>query len=246
MASYQVHLTCSTLVGAAYGSLAIWYWDFDWGTVLVGAGLTAIGGVLPDLDSDSGIPIRELFGLAATVSALILARRVFVSGAFTMEQSLAVMGGVYLFVRYCLSGLFKKLTVHRGMFHSIPAMFIAGLAIYLMYGSSNERIRIYLSVGVMFGFLSHLILDELYSVDFMGITLKLNKYAGSALKFYSKSWPATLTCYSTLIALAFVTLVEDGQSPQKVLNEVVQKVRQVNISGDKSGIQIRNYLGGTQ
>ena len=47
-------------------------------------------------------------------------------------------------------------------------------------------------------FLSHLVLDEFYSVDFMGVTIRFNKYAGSALKFFSPSWGATLTTYVLL------------------------------------------------
>ena len=55
----------------------------------------------------------------------------------------------------------------------------------------------------MIGFLSHLVLDELYSVDFTGARLKLNKFAGSAVKFWSPSWPATLVCYAILGALGW-------------------------------------------
>src|SRR5438132_1108943 len=58
--------------------------------------------------------------------------------------------------------------------------------------------------GVMIGFLSHLVLDELYSVDFMGARIKLNKFAGSAVKFWSPSWPATAVCYALLGALGML------------------------------------------
>src|SRR5439155_501532 len=89
-------------------------------------------------------------------------------------------------------------TVHRGMFHSIPAVLIAGLLIYLFYPSHDDNLRLYLGGAVMLGFLSHLVLDELCSVDFMGMRLRLNKFAGSALKFGSPSWSATVTCYLIL------------------------------------------------
>jgi cyanate permease len=56
----------------------------------------------------------------------------------------------------------------------------------------------------MLGFLSHLVLDELYSVDFMGSRLRLSKHAGRPLKLFSKSWPATLTTYLLLALLAFL------------------------------------------
>jgi hypothetical protein len=62
----------------------------------------------------------------------------------------------------------------------------------------------------MIGFLSHLVLDELSSINFMGFTVKLNKYAGSALKLFSPSWAATATTYVVLVALAFVACLEAG------------------------------------
>ena len=209
MAGYRTHLGTSAVLGALYGSAGIIVWDLDWGIVFLGAGLTALGGLLPDLDSDSGVPIRELFSLSAAAAPFLLYTRLS-NTVFNMEQTLVVLGGVYLFIRYGLSSLVKRVTVHRGIFHSIPAMFVAGLAVYLLYSSSSYNYRIYLAVGTMLGFLSHLVLDEIYSVDFMGLQLKLNKYAGSALKFYSPSWKANGICYAILLALVFLCLVESS------------------------------------
>jgi hypothetical protein len=198
MASYRGHLAFAGALGAAYGSLALFEWNWDWGPVLVAAGLTTLGGLLPDLDSDSGVPVRELFGISAAVAPFLLFKRVYAHCQESTEQTLVILAAVYLFIRYVLAGTFKRFTVHRGMFHSLPAMLIAGLATYLLYPSDNPRLRVFLAGAVMLGFLSHLVLDELYSVDFMGAHLRLNRYAGSALKLVSKSWPATLTTYLLL------------------------------------------------
>jgi hypothetical protein len=203
MASYRGHLTFAGLLGAGYGSLALLEGNWDWGTVLIAAGLTTLGGLLPDLDSDSGVPVRELFGVAAAVTPILLFDRVKSLCQQSTEQTVVVLAATYLFIRYVLSYLFKSFTVHRGMFHSIPALVIAGLATYLVYPSGDVGRRIFLSGAVMIGFLSHLILDEIYSVDFMGVRLRLNKYAGSALKLVSKSWPATLTTYLLLALLVW-------------------------------------------
>jgi len=40
----------------------------------------------------------------------------------------------------------------------------------------------FLAVGAMIGFLSHLVLDELCSVDLNGWCRRLNQFAGSAVK----------------------------------------------------------------
>jgi|SRR5579875_127279 hypothetical protein len=203
MASYRGHLTFAGLLGAGYGSLALLEGNGDWGPALIAAGLTTLGGLLPDLDSDSGVPVRELFGAAAAVVPILLFDRVKDLCQQSTEQTLFVLAVLYLFIRYVLSYIFKSFTVHRGMFHSVPALLIAGLATYLLYPSDDVRRRLFLSGATMLGFLSHLILDEIYSVDFLGARLHPNKYAGSALKFFSKSWLATLTTYLLLGFLAW-------------------------------------------
>lgn len=214
MASYRGHLTFAGLLGAGYGSLSLLEWGYDWGPALIAAGLTALGGLLPDLDSDSGVPVRELFGVSAAVAPILLYRRVNAQCGNSIEQTLVVLAAIYLVIRYGLSQVFKRFTVHRGMFHSIPALLIAGLTTYLLYPSDDPHLRFFLSGAVMLGFLSHLVLDELYSVDFMGARLHLNKYAGSAVKLVSKSWPATITAYLLLALLGWRAWVEWIERPR--------------------------------
>jgi hypothetical protein len=208
MASYRGHIAVASVLGGVYGAAGSLWLGLDWGPVFLGAGLTAIGGLMPDLDSDSGVPVRELFSLAAVMTPLLLVRRLHHAG-LTPEQILAMMAGLYVLVRYGGAALFKRITVHRGMFHSLPAMLIAGLLIYLGDHRGEPRVRLFLAGGVMLGFLSHLVLDEIYSVDLSGRKLlRLNKYAGTAVKLYSPSWMATLTCYSLLASLAWVAWKE--------------------------------------
>lgn len=203
MASYRGHLMFSSALGAAYGSIGVYRLHYDWGEALLGAGLAAVGGLLPDLDSDSGVPVRELFGLAAALIPLMLYSSIRSNG-YSVEQTFVLLGGVYILIRYFLSNIFRRWTVHRGMFHSVPAMLISGLVTFLIYHSPNMTLRYFLSVGVMVGFLSHLVLDEVYSVDFMGVAIRLNKYAGSAVKLFSPSILATVTCYVLLGGFGFL------------------------------------------
>jgi hypothetical protein len=93
-------------------------------------------------------------------------------------------------------------------------MFIAGLLVFLGYDTPATWLRTYLAFGVMLGFLSHLVLDEMYSVDFMGFRVKISKSAGSALKLYSPSWSATVACYLFLGGLLFAAWVRlDPHTP---------------------------------
>ena len=210
MASYREHLMFSSVLGCGYAGFGSLCLNMDWGTSFLAAGLGTVGGLLPDLDSNSGKPIRELFGLAAAVLPFLLFEtfKQRYPDAEDLEKPLVMAGAAYVGVRYGLSRIFKRITVHRGMFHSIPAILIAGLIAFLLYRTPLLPRRLFVAGSVALGFFSHLVLDEIYSVDFMGGKIRLNKYAGSALKFWSKSLPATLVCYGILCGLLYLVWVQ--------------------------------------
>lgn len=207
MASYRGHLAFSASLGFVYGGLARSQLEFDPSTAFVGAALTTVGGLLPDLDSDSSVPVREMFSLAAVLTPLLMWRRLM-NANFSDEDLFLLMAGVYVTIRYGIARIFKHLTVHRGMFHSIPGMLISGLVVYLCYQHPSMRTRLFLALAVMIGFLSHLVLDELCSVDFQGVTIKLNKYAGSAVKFFSPSATGTVCAYGILMGLGYLAVLD--------------------------------------
>lgn len=202
MASWRGHITFSTGLGLAYAAGSWWQLGVDWPIACVGGLLTAVGGLLPDLDSDSGVPVRELSHLAAAIVPFILLRRVAGLG-ISPEQAILAIGGSYLFVRYVLTNIFRKMTVHRGMFHSIPAMLITGLLVFVGLDHPAIESRLFFSIGVMLGFLSHLVLDEICSVDLNGVVPKLKDSAGTAVKFWSSSLPATAFTYIVLAGLGY-------------------------------------------
>lgn len=208
MASYRGHLMFASVLGGAYGATGLWRFDFDWGPVCLAAGLTTVGGLAPDLDSDSSVPVRELFSLVAVVVPFLLFNRLEDRHHLSPERTLVILGVLYVVIRYGVSRVFKRYTVHRGMFHSIPGMLIAGLAVYLLYHSPDFWQRVYLAGGAMLGFLSHLVLDEIYSVDFMGLRVRLNQFSGSALKFMSPSGTATAVAYGILAGLSVATWID--------------------------------------
>jgi membrane-bound metal-dependent hydrolase YbcI (DUF457 family) len=211
MAGFRTHITVSSLCGVAYGGFAVQPLGYPIEAAFLAAGITAVGGMLPDLDSDSGVPVREMFGLAAAVIPMMFVRRMTHAGMST-EGVLASLLFGYIFIRYFVSNLFKRFTVHRGMYHSIPAMFVAGLCVYLAYHSPDRHIRILLGCGVMIGFASHLILDEIWSVNWYGVKPKLKASAGTALKFGSSSLPATAGCYLLLGGLLYLAYLDYTQS----------------------------------
>lgn len=207
MASFRGHLTFSASLGATLGALAYWQLGFDVGSSCLAAGLTAVGGMLPDLDSDSGVPVREMFNLAGVIIPLVLLRRL-VELRLDVDEILVTLALMYLGIRYGGRALFKRITVHRGMFHSIPGMLIAGMLTFIGYHHPDPAPRTLLAAAVMIGFLSHLLLDEVCAVDLRGLKPRLNQFAGSALKFRSKSTWATALSYALVVLLGIITFFE--------------------------------------
>ncbi len=201
MASFRGHLATAAGLGAVYGGVAYWRLGTGLGMSAIAAGLTTVGGLLPDLDSDSSVPHRTLFRLAA-IGAVFLTLQHLLTMYYSIFEGAMILAGTYLAVRYVVATVFRFLTVHRGMFHSIPAMLIVGLGLYLLYGHYPLRDRLFVAGAGMLGFLSHLLLDEFCAVDFQGARLK--KPFGSAMKLYSPSWSATTFCYFLLITLGLL------------------------------------------
>ena len=101
-----------------------------------------------------------------------------------------------------------KLSVHRGMFHSIPALLIASELTFLFYRHSDVNVRLMMAGGVATGFLSHLVLDELYSVQWDGTKIKIKRSAGTAMKFMGKHVAANAFAYGLLFFLSYAVLVK--------------------------------------
>jgi len=164
--------------------------------------------MLPDLDSDSGVPARETIGFTAAVVPLLLMNR-FHQFGLTIEQMLLAGVPVYLFIRFGLGTLLKEFTVHRGMFHSIPAMLLSGMITFLISDSGSIQHRALKGIAVSLGYLSHLVLDEIWSVEVSLAGSRLKSSSGTALKFFSKNAAANAMCWGLLILVGF-SVYEDA------------------------------------
>lgn len=199
MADFKTHISTSTFCGVIYGGAGIAL-GVPWETSLLGGGLCAVAGMLPDLDSDSGIPLRETSMLLAAIAPMMLLHR-FEQLGLTHEQLVLAAATVYFLIRFVLVEIFKRYTVHRGMWHSYPAAAIAGLATFLLVSNDEVGLRMFKAGGVVLGFMSHLVLDELWSIERGRVGWRLKKSAGTALKFHSKSSWANVSTYGKLIVL---------------------------------------------
>ncbi len=196
MANFQTH--CTVAAGGSIVATAVCVQsgmaDHTQGLLLISLGTLA--GILPDIDSDHSIPTRLVFNVISF--AVAIGSLFALLGQVNLLYLLGISLISALFVRYIAYALFAGITEHRGLFHSLPAA--------LLFGLSTVSIGIHMlgwslhfawlaAAFVSGGYLLHLLLDEIYSVNFMGSTLK--KSFGSALTLFTRSsWLSYLLLYA--------------------------------------------------
>ncbi len=226
MADFQTHITTSTVLGIAGGLAAHAFYEVPLPSCILAGGLCSVAGMLPDLDSDSGVPLRESVAFAAAIIPVMLLER-FAKWGFGFEATILVSAILYLVVRFGFAEALKNYTVHRGMFHSIPAALIAAELTFLIFDNENVSLR-FLNAGAVFtGFMSHLILDELWSVDVNWGMVRFKNSFGSALKFWGDNAWANFTTYGKLVLLtmlmtrdpAWNNVVEPWMTGRPILNQ---------------------------
>lgn len=228
MADFKTHITVSTGVGIAYGLLGYSQFQLPVGTCVIAGGLCSVSGMLPDLDSDSGIPIRETKAFTSAVIPMLMIERFERMGM--SHASMALVGGaIYFLLRFVVWNLFKRYTKHRGMWHSIPAAMIAGLLAFLVCSSQDVSIRMFRAWAVFLGFMSHLVMDELYSVDLNGRTLK--RSFGTAMKFFGNNAWANVFTYLKL-GLFGMLAINDPMLQESLQQQQIQLPQYAQVAID--------------
>jgi hypothetical protein len=218
MANFNTHLTVATSIS---GALALGLLVTELAaakTVFFYWLLGTIGGILPDIDAPHSIPARLLF----TVSGIVLASLLVASqlNQFSWVELILLWIITFMGCRYGLLKLFAQLTSHRGQFHSIFAALLFGLSTTVIaYQNLVVRARAAWLAGgfVIMGYLIHLLLDEIYSVDITQQRLK--KSFGSAFKLADTRHKfSTLLLILANIVLLLWTPGLDKTSHQVYLN----------------------------
>ncbi len=142
-----------------------------------------VGSLLPDIDSNKSKAIELAFTLFAMLSTVLM---IFVQVKhYSLIEMFIMAGFLFVVLRYGVIEIFRRASIHRGMLHSIPAGVIWGLGTVILvkhiFYIDNFIAWIY-GIMVTFGYLVHLILDEVYSVDLKN--RKIKKSFGTALKLY--------------------------------------------------------------
>lgn len=207
MASFRTHIVVGIAAGYAAGSVAaVNHWHHGDSTPFFMFIASFIGSFLPDLDSDSGKPLNIVFDLASFTGACIAFYYCIRQSDLPLYYRIGIPPLVAVIIRYGILRIFRKFTVHRGIFHSIPAAAVTILAVvcFLRFSAMAAIDILAVSLAAGAGFVSHLILDELYSVGFDGMLFKPKSSLGSSLALSAPSVSVTFAAYLVLGILLFV------------------------------------------
>ncbi|WP_106475608.1 metal-dependent hydrolase [Phytohalomonas tamaricis] len=199
MANFRTHLIVAALGGAITAGLG-WHAGFwSWPEMASITGLTSLGGILPDIDADQSRSIRLIFTLFAVLA--VIASVIILQPLLSPSYLVATGGGVYVAVRYVASAVFKRFTIHRGIWHSLLAGLLGSFAITALSYRGFDQPAVqawYQGAALLLGVLIHLLLDECYSIDLVGSRLK--RSFGTAFKLFDYKTPATAVMMIVVMA----------------------------------------------
>lgn len=185
MANFTTHIAIGTVVSGALATLTLAA-DVVAPQNLVAVTLAgALGSVLPDIDLKDSRPSRAMFaGLAIFASFAVLFNA---ATHYSIAELWLLWLGTLVLVRYGLHAVFHRFAVHRGIWHSILAAVFCSVvtAIIFRYLLGKPDGVSWLAAAFMFvGYITHLTLDEIYSVDVMDTRIKSS--FGTALKLFDR------------------------------------------------------------
>lgn len=237
MASFSVHTSVAMLAsGFAATGLMVGGLISEHQAILYFI-LGTIGGLLPDIDSDSSNSLKIAFTLISSLIGFLVL--FYLVSRYSIVELCLIWLGLFLSIRYGVLWVFIRLSVHRGIFHSIPASALFGLgtvAVAYHGFSFNPYISWMAGAFISFGYLIHLVLDELYSVNLTGVRLK--RSFGTALKLFSwKHWGASILLYASTV-LAYYLAPDIQPFSEVMFNEQSYKRMHEKLMPTESWFQL--------
>ncbi|WP_462322070.1 metal-dependent hydrolase [Halochromatium sp.] len=205
MANFRSHLTVGALVSgvAAFASYGEGLSNAVETQALFVLGTAA--SLLPDIDADDSKPVRGLFNIVGIVVGFMVAFRL--AGRVGLFEQVGIWLGSALLIAFPLRWAFAKLTVHRGIWHTLLMAIVITLTVTVVADSLLRLgpVLAWLAGGfVLLGYFTHLTLDEVASVDLLDRRVK--RSFGTALKPLSlRAWPWSLVLMGLTVLLIGLT-----------------------------------------
>ena len=205
MANFPTHIAVGTVVSGALATVTVAADLVAPENIVVVTLAGVLGSVLPDIDLKESRPARAMFaGLGVFFSFVVLFS---LERKYSIAEMLILWLGTLLFVRFVGKEIFFRFSYHRGIWHSLLAMVFCAFLTAVIYSQLLRRDEgvAWLAAGFMAaGFLTHLILDEIYSVDVMDTRIKAS--FGTALKLVdSRHWGHSAAMAAAAVLVFLVT-----------------------------------------
>lgn len=160
-----------------------------------------IGGVLPDIDLQHSKPVK----IASSVLSIFIP----LVAILTLLESLSIIRMLVTWflaaavLHFLIFDVLVRFTVHRGVIHSVPMGIVFGQLLsigFFYFLGYSELFSLLCGCFLFLGFMVHLILDELVSLNAFGMTFK--RSLGTALKLYEKkNLIGTALLYISIVVL---------------------------------------------
>ncbi|MEL6299189.1 MAG: metal-dependent hydrolase [Pseudomonadota bacterium] len=203
MANFATHIGVGTVVSGVMATMTLAADILSADSLLAVTLAGVVGSVIPDIDLKDSRASRAIFSGFAFFFAFCV---MFLNaGAYSIVELWILVGIVFLGVRYGAEAAFHRFSYHRGIWHSILAAFLfAALTAICFHQILGKHPGVaWLAGGFMFvGTITHLILDEVYSVDLMDRRLKLS--FGSALKLIDRRKFGETVAVAGMTVIAFL------------------------------------------
>ena len=209
MANFATHIGVGTVVSGGMATLTLAADVISPESLIAVTMAGVLGSVLPDIDLKDSRASRAFFsGLAVFISFCVL----FVNAqAYSIAELWLLWLGSFVLVRYGAAAAFHRFSYHRGIWHSLlaAAFFWFLTTVVFKHVLGRHEGVAWLAGGFMFvGYITHLLLDELFSVDLMDKRLKAS--FGSALKFYDARHVGDTSLVVVLTVIAFLLTPPSG------------------------------------
>jgi hypothetical protein len=182
MANFNTHFTVAAGASAVVSATLLSMEVVTPEQAVIAFGLGTLGGLLPDVDSAHSTSIKVGFNVLSLLMTIML---IFVkSSSYSLIEMAIVASLLFVGIRYAFLEFFRKISKHRGMFHSVPVALIWGIVVASMsqwFFGLNSLVSWVYGFMITWGYLVHLILDETYSVDLGNRRMK--RSSGTAFKF---------------------------------------------------------------
>ena len=207
MAASKSHFSFATLIALAYAFFGFFLLEIGPEYVILASLVVIIAGMLPDIDSDNGETPKEIGGLIAAISPLVVLELYpELRGSGTARLALVVIVS-YFVTRLITNRFFSSFTSPRGLVHSIPAAILVFELVYLFFSDLPRFLKLYISFGAFLGYFSHLLLDATGNIDLMAKAMgNKGERQGSALALFGRSAFSSLVLYGFIIFLGYYVI----------------------------------------